>query len=606
LIVHRGPDGEGSWVDSENSLFMGHRRLSIVDHSGGVQPMFSADKRLCITFNGEIYNHAALRKELENLGHRFKSNHSDTEVLLYGYLEWGAKLEEHLNGMWAFVIYDRKEKKIFASRDRFGEKPFYYYLGPKLFAWSSELKSLVSHPHIKTSISKKALQKYFGYGYIPSPLSIYENVFKLSPGHNLTLDLSSWRLQIKSYWEFVLDPVSHPKNAEKALAEELHSLLKESVKIRMIADVPVGVFLSGGVDSSAVSALAVENFGRDQVKTFSVGFDDPNFDESRFAQQVSTFLGTQHFNEKLTADQAKVLASQLFDKIDEPMADSSIIPTYLLNHFAVKNVKVALGGDGADELFAGYAPFKALSLAQKYSAIVPHSIHEGIRAAVSFLPVSHNYMSLDFKIKRTLKGLSFAPKFWFPTWMAPLEPGEISELMNSPVSLEETYSEVIAIWEKTSGRPFGERFLALYTGLYLSEDILPKVDRASMQNSLEVRSPFLDINLVNFVRKLPWNLKYRHGQSKYLLKQALKNHLPPETLKRKKQGFAMPIGKWLKENQTNFASDFSSLPYINSNFANKFLSQHRQGESDHRLFLWSLQVYRQWHQANPVAFPKEI
>ena len=394
-LAHRGPDDSGLW--SDGVVFLGHRRLSIVDLAGGHQPMVTADGDLILIFNGEIYNHAELRADLKSRGHVFRTDHSDSEVLLHGYREWGAELPNRLNGMWAFAVHDGKNARLFCSRDRFGKKPFYYSAGPEHFVFGSELTALIQHPRVPPNVSKRALQKYFAYGYIPAPLSIYENVQKLPGGCSLQLDTKTLAFRIERYWDLVLEPFENiPANPEEEWGEQIRELLERAVQRRLISDVPLGVFLSGGIDSSAVTALASRHLPKGELKTFSIGFDEKSFDESEYAQRVAELFGTDHHMEKLSLDRAHSLLDECLARLDEPLGDSSLLPTYLLNRFTRQHVTVALGGDGGDELFAGYDPFRALERARLYQSVFPGPIHRGIRALFERLPVSHANMSLDF------------------------------------------------------------------------------------------------------------------------------------------------------------------------------------------------------------------
>lgn len=584
-LIHRGPDAEGLWNDQ--GIYLGHRRLSIVDLQDGQQPMWTNDGKLGIIFNGEIYNHLTLRRLLQAKGYQFKTNHSDTEVLLHGYQAWGTDLPNQLNGMWAFVLLDLHKRILFCSRDRFGKKPFFYTLQPEVFIFASELTAITEHPQSHPTVSQLALQKYFAYGYIPAPHSIYQGIYKLPAGHSLSYRIDAQQITIKKYWDFVLEPLSClPKHPEEEWGEQLRDLLSQSVQRRLMADVPLGVFLSGGVDSSAIAALMGQHLGADQVNSFSIGFTEPDFDESQYAQKVAHFLGTQHHLEILSLEKSQALLPTLIAQLDEPMGDSSLLPTYLLCHYARQSVTVALGGDGGDELFAGYDPFRALRWARLYHQQIPKTLHQGLIMLFAKLPVSHRYMSLDFKIKRTLRGLSYPQKLWCPLWMAPLSPPELEELFQTSISLEELFSEAIEQWEACSPNThLVDKTLQFYTKLYLQDDILVKSDRASMLVSLEVRSPFLDIDVIDFVRKIPNAYKFRQGQTKYLLKKALEPLLPKEIIYRRKKGFGVPIGKWFKQGQISF----SKTPF-NEDFTQKQLLAHRQGKSDQRMFLWNMWV----------------
>jgi len=595
-ISHRGPDAEGHWSDDERAIFLGHRRLSILDLEGGVQPMFSVDKRFVIVFNGEIYNHLELREILEKKGHKFQTDHSDTEVLINGYREWGSELSHKLNGMWAFAIYDREMGTLFCSRDRFGQKPFFYTRDKNLFVFGSELKAVTAHAEVNPELSKTALKKYFAYAYIPAPYSAYENVFKLPAGHSLTFNMKNGKFKIEKYWDFVIEPFEKiPKNPEEEWGEEIRDLLSKAVKRRLMSDVPLGIFLSGGVDSSAIAALAAKYAGKEPPKTFSIGFEEAAFDETEYAVQVAENLGTSHEINKLFLSSTNELIPEIIGRLDEPMGDASLLPTYLLSKHTKRHVTVALGGDAGDELFAGYDPFRALKMASIYSKVMPKPLHEGVRWLFSHLPVSHSYMSFDFKVKRTLSGLSHKAKLWAPVWMSTQLPGEIAELFNEEIDVEELFSEAITYWDECPGKNSVDKLLHFYTKLYLQDDILVKGDRASMMHSLEVRAPFLDIDLVNFVRKIPAEWKYRNGTTKYLLKKALEPLIPTDIIYRKKKGFGVPVGKWFREKAiTIAASETEKLP-LSGSFISKQIREHQAGKVDHRLFLWNLKVLGLWY-----------
>jgi asparagine synthase (glutamine-hydrolysing) len=591
-LVHRGPDDDGLWYDKSKGIFLGHRRLSVIDIEDGSQPMWSGDGSICVIFNGEIYNHPSLRQILEGMGHRFLTDHSDTEVLIHGYREWGEDLPLKLNGMWAFALYDRDRGRIFFSRDRFGKKPLFYTVQEGTFAFSSELSSLIRHKNIQASFSEKSLRKYFAYGYVPAPLSIYKNIYKLPGGHNLKLDVSCLDYSVSKYWDFVLEPFENiPKNPEEEWGEEIRSLLSKAVDKRLVADVPLGVFLSGGIDSSSVAACAAVSAGKDKIKTFSIGFNERSFDESSYSQKIASTLGTKHHLKILSLESETSLLGQIGQRLDEPMGDSSLLPTYLLCKETRKDVTVALGGDGADELFAGYDPFRALKMAEIYSRLVPRAVHRGVRMIISLLPVFHHYMSFDFRLKRTLRGLGYPRKFWNPVWLGPLSPHGLEELFGGEMDLEDLYSEAIEQWEACRQENIIDKTLQFYTKLYLQDDILVKVDRASMMNSLEVRSPYLDIELVDFVRKIPSQYKYRKGETKYILKKSLEPLLPKEILYRSKQGFGIPIGKWFRDGRMDFDSGlFNSM--LSGDYSERLMGEHIRGRHDHRAFLWNQWMLR--------------
>ena len=595
-LAHRGPDAEGYFVDEERGIHLGHRRLSIVDLSGGAQPMATSGSDLVIVFNGEIYNHRELRAQLQSKGYVFQSDHSDTEVLLEGYREWGEGMLERLNGMFAFAIFDKVQSKLFIARDRFGKKPLYWFQRDGVFAFASELTALMRHPSSPRNESDIALKKYFAYGYIPAPHSVIEGIGKLPGGWCGTLDLVSGQWVSRKWWEFRLEPSSsEPTNAQCGIwAEELLEKLDGAVKRRLMADVPLGVFLSGGIDSSAIAALAARHLPAGRLRTFSVGFTDPSFDELPYAREAAAFIGSVHEFEILDLARARELIPGLLARLDEPMGDGSLLPTWLLCGFTRRHVTVALGGDGGDELFAGYDPFKALHAAGLYSSLVPRALHPAIRMLAARLPVSHANISLDFKIKRMLRGLSYDERLRLPVWMGPLEPRQIDEYFGDHTPPEELFSEAIEAWESAGEHADPvDRASQFFTRLYLQDDILAKVDRASMLHGLEARSPFLDLEVVDFARKLPHTVKLRGGTTKWILKKALEPVLPASILYRKKKGFGTPLGQWLREGAV--------VPEIPGGAAGGFveraLRSHRAGRGDERLFLWCQHVLGEWRKA---------
>ena len=594
-VARRGPDDTGTWRDE--AVHLGHRRLSVLDIAGGHQPMLSSDRSLVIVFNGEIYNFAELRSQLVSRGHAFHTDHSDTEVLLNGYREWGAQLPARCNGMWAFVIYDRERRRLFGSRDRFGKKPLLYSSQNGVFAFGSELTALRAHPSVASTLSRRALKKYFGYGYIPAPHTILEGVHKLPGGCSFTLDLDDPGLQprVERYWRFVLEPFAGaeiPADPERAWGEEIRSRLDTAVKRRLVADVPVGVFLSGGIDSSAITAFASRHVQAGKLETFSIGFEEASFDESAEARRVADLFGTSHHVEILSMERALKLLPEVAAGLDEPMGDSSLLPMYLLGQFTRSHVKVALGGDAGDELFAGYDPFVALRKAELYSRLVPRPVHKALCMLAARIPVSHRYMSFDFKLKRALRGLGYPPNLWLPVWMAPLAPAEIADLFSEPADPEDIFSEAIEAWDTCAQSDPVDRTLQFFTKLYLQDDILVKVDRATMMHGLEARAPFLDIDFVDLARRIPSSWKFRDGQTKYILKRALEPVLPSDILHRRKKGFGVPIGAWFRDGK--LALGPGSPAPLNGEFIRAKVDDHRGGRSDQRAFLWNLWLLQEW------------
>lgn len=587
-ISHRGPDGEGYWSNDESRVHLGHRLLAVLDIAGGAQPMWDAAGDVGIVFNGEIYNHAELRSELESNGCRFRSSHSDTEVLVHGYKIWGNQLPLRLNGMFAFAILDRRAKQVFLARDRFGEKPLYYAATPRSFVFGSEVTAVRKHPAVSGELSPRAVQKYLAWGFLPAPHSLYSDIKKLPAGCSLTLDIESRRFDVASYWRFRLEPNNDLQlSDEPRLADELRDLLQQAVQRRLISDVPLGLFLSGGIDSSTVLAGAAQSLASESLKTFTIGFTDPSFDESGFARALATTFGTQHHEEILDLDRARTLMPQILGNLDEPLGDPSILPTYLLSRFARRHVTVALSGDGGDELFAGYDPFKALNPARIYSNLVPRGVHRGLRRLADLLPRSTSNMSLDFKVRRALLGLSWPQAMWNPIWLSPADPELIGEIFERPLSAEELYEEALDLWA-ANDVDLVDRTLEFYTNFYLPDNILTKVDRAAMLNSLESRAVFLDNDLVEFCRKLPNTFKFRHGERKVLLRRAVAGWLPPKVLARRKKGFGIPVSRWLREWPAPTVNGAATCKIgLDAAVLDDRWASHKRGEQDNRLLLFA-------------------
>ena len=596
-IVHRGPDGEGVHIDSEHGVHFGHRRLYILDEAGGKQPMWNEDETVCVSFNGEIYNHLELRRELEALGHRFATSHSDTEVLVHGWEAWGEDLPRRLSGMFGFAIWDKSKRRVFLARDRFGEKPVYWADQGQRFYFASELSAIAAHPGFAAHYDVGALKKYFAYGFIPSPHAAYRDAHKLPAGHWLTFDLTSRQIRTQAYWRFRVDPADNPPSLDEA-AEEVERLLLASVERRLMSDVPLGVFLSGGIDSSFATAAMCQFRAPQDVDSFSIGFVEKSFDESSHARAMAGALGTDHHESICDLNAARDLMEDVLAKLDEPMGDASILPTYLLCQFARTEVKVALSGDGGDELFAGYDPFAALKPATLYHAVMPGFAHKGMRVLADLLPKSARNMSFDFKLRRVLQGLDHAPELWNPTWMAPLEPQDIESLFNEPVDVEDLYGDALALWREDPNKGLVDKTLEYFSNFYLPDDILTKVDRAAMLNSLETRSIFLDNDLVEFVRTLPASYKFDGKARKIVLKRAARRLVPQDILDRPKKGFGVPLKAWLQgmDLSSREANAFAMAP----DGLQARIDAHQSGREDHRLFLWAWAVLSRFERGRAL------
>lgn len=588
-LAHRGPDGEGAFVDPAAGLHLGHRRLAILDIAGGVQPMWDAERRCVIVFNGQIYNHAELRRELEAAGRRFLTDHSDTEVILQAYLAWGIEgMHRRFNGMWAFALYDTAKKLLLLSRDRFGEKPLYYTDQSNVFAFASETTAFRQHPALTLSPGALPVQKYFAYGFVPGAASIYDRVRKLPAGAWMTLDLATGARALRRYWSFELAPDEGARAADVGgYVEELRARLKRAVAMRLAADVPVGVLLSGGIDSSSVVHFAAESTNQ-PVKTFSIGFDEPSFDESPYAARVATHYKTEHVVDHLTLANAAGIVPEMLSRLDEPIADSSLVACYLLFRHVRRHLPVVLSGDGGDELFAGYETFKGLRWAKLYDALVPHRLRSALSFVAGLLPVSHRYMSLDFKVKRMLSGLREEPGLWNPAWIGPLAPRDLAEALAAPARTEEVYDDAIAAWNATGAKgDLIDRTLQFYTRLYLTDDVLVKSDRTAMMHSVEARAPFLDNDVVDLARRIPSRLKLHNGTTKFILKAAMTGLLPDWVLARRKQGFGVPVGQWLAKGGLQLEPPADSGYSIARPVLERMLAEHKRSAADHRFALWA-------------------
>jgi asparagine synthase (glutamine-hydrolysing) len=488
--------------------------------------------------------------------------------------------------MFAFVVWDRPRRRIFAARDRFGEKPFVYTVQRDFFAFASELSALIRHPAVDRTIDQRALQKFFAHGYIPAPNALYRGACKLPGGCSLTFDLADFNVRVRRYWRFAIDADEDaPRSRIPELTEELRALLDQAVARRLVSDVPLGIFLSGGIDSSTVLALAARHRLAASLDTFTIGFDEASFDESPYAREVAAVIGSRHHERILDFDTARDLVPKVLARLDEPTGDASILPTWVLAAFARESVTVALSGDGGDELFAGYDPFAALAPATWYDRLVPTQAHLLLRRMVGMLPHANANMSLDFRLRRALMGLSHPPNVRLPVWMSPIDPVRMGALFDTPLPADELYSEAIEVWDTTRAKNPVDRALEFFTNFYLPDDILAKTDRATMMVSLEARAVFLDNDVVNFCAHLPHGYKYRHGVRKFLLRRAARGLVPDVVLTRPKKGFGIPFAHWPR--QMPPMPPPGSVPGMRQEWIAERWSAARTGREDERLLLWS-------------------
>jgi len=537
VMRHRGPDDQGTFL--KNGVALGIRRLAIIDVASGHQPVCNEDGTSWVVFNGEIYNFQSLRQELETRGHVFRT-HSDTETIVHAYEEYGNDCVRHLRGMFAFAVWDDRERKLFIARDRTGEKPLYYTVTPKgTFVFGSELKCLLQYPEADRSISVEAVDAYLTLGYVPEPLSIFEGIFKLPAGHALTLHAG--RVTVEEYWDFCYEQAEQ-RMSEHEYLEQLRHLLQESVRLRMIADVPLGAFLSGGVDSSTIVGL-MARVQRLPVRTFSIGFEEDKFNELHHARIVARHFGTEHHEVIVTPPMCDII-DELAWHFDEPFADSSAIPTYLVSKLAREYVTVVLSGDGGDELFAGYDRYIVHQRRNGFSKI-PRAIRANLLQPLSrSLPTGArgrnflNNISLD-PLDRYLDSLSLFTELNKLSLYSPNFQEELGE-----ESLPKRAAHNYAV-RATSGH-FLDTLQYLDSKMYLPGDILTKVDRMSMAVSLEARAPFLDHKLIEFVTKIPANLKLCGTTTKHILKRAVQGLVPDAILHRPKHGFGVPIEEWIQ------------------------------------------------------------
>src|SRR5215813_11768375 len=504
-MVHRGPDSEGYLMD--DGIALGMRRLAIIDLVTGEQPTFNEDHSVAVILNGEIYNYRELRTDLEKRGHTFRSA-SDTEVLPHLYEQYGREMVNHLNGMFAFALWDAKRRRLFLARDRFGEKPLYWGVFDNTLLFASEPKVLLAHPAVQPSLNLQALRQYLSFDYVAAPLSIYEGINKLQAAHSLTLE--DGRVEIQKYWQLSYKK-TEPVPSEGEAAEHLRELLGDAVRMRLVSDVPLGILLSGGIDSSTVAALAVPG-STETVRTFSISFAEASFDESLYARAVAKYLGTDHHEERFSADLVANLVSEIGAWMDEPFSDPSLLPTYLLSRFTRKHVTVALGGDGGDELFAGYPMYQGHRWAELYQR-VPRVIRRGmVEPLVKLLPVKTKNLSLDYKATKFIVGTRYDPVARHHVWFGSFTPDEQEALLTADtlsVTDGDVYRKARQMAAECDSEDIVTRMQNLDTRLYLAEDILTKVDRASMAVSLEVRAPFLDPRVAEFAASLPCNYKLR-------------------------------------------------------------------------------------------------
>ena len=595
-LQHRGPDSDGFYLNSR--VMLGMRRLSIIDLDTGEQPITNEDGTVVVIFNGEIYNFRSLRRALENKGHHFRTQ-SDTEVIVHAYEEYGERCLEHLNGMFAIAIWDRRYDVLFLARDRLGIKPLFYWHDSRHLVFGSEIKAVLAHPAAPREIDLSALDAFLSVEYIAGSQTIYSGIRKLQPGHYLKLH--DGQVDIVRYWNI---RKSETPQDEAACIEHLTELIDDAVRMRMVSDVPLGAFLSGGIDSSTVLAF-MSRHSTQPVRTFSIGFDDVTYNELPIAAQVADFFQTDHSFRVLDPD-VRSMAFDLVGQFDEPFGDFSIFPTFLVSRLAREHVKVVLTGDGGDEVFGGYDTYVAQWLS-RYYRWVPESVRTKILPALmAQFPPQAAKKGLINKAKRWVEGAALPDNLQHVRWMIFSDLAQKDRLYSSEfktaLGKDASLAPFEAYFEEAAGfNSLGQQqYVDIKT--YLAEDILTKVDRMSMATSLEARVPLLDYRIVEFAVNLPAHMKLRKGQTKWILRQAMAPHLPSAVLRKPKQGFSIPMKHWLTGPLKPMMQDLLSPAalqqhgYFEAATVQQWMDEHLKGKVNHSHRLWGLIVFQIWMQ----------
>lgn len=596
LLVHRGPDGEG--IFHTESVGFGHRRLAVIDLTEAAhQPMRGANRHIVLTYNGEIYNFRELRTTLEGQGHRFRSR-SDTEVVLAAYEQYGVDCLHHLRGMFAFAVWDGDRRRLFLARDRVGKKPLYYRLDRDGIAFASEPKAFLADPAFEARVNLDAIAQYLTYHYIPAPESAFQGVHQLLPAHYLLVE--DGQITTDRYWQRPVD-ATYSGSSQDA-QEELSTILKAAVQGRMISDVALGAFLSGGLDSSVVVALMAQLSNR-PVITFSIGFEHPGYNELPYAKRVARHFGTDHHEYLVTAKAAEILPLLAWH-YNEPFADASAVPTYYLAQLTRRHVTVALNGDGGDENFLGYDRYRAMVLADRYDRL-PALVRRSVQGVVRALPESMNAKSRMTRLKRFVSALGEPPARRYGRWITHLDPAWTGRLcqgeMLAAVERDAPFALLAEFFEDSAARELPDRLLDVDFQTYLPDDLLVKVDRATMAVGLEARSPFLDQQVVEFCCRLPSSMKLNGARQKDILKQAARSFLPEDILRRPKMGFGVPLEHWLRTDLRDMAYDLLlseravKRGYFHRSVIQTWLDEHVKGLRDWHERLWNLLMLEMWH-----------
>jgi asparagine synthase (glutamine-hydrolysing) len=597
-LHHRGPDDQGDYVDAQAAL--GMSRLSIIDLSAGVQPIANEDGTVHAVLNGEIYNFRELRARLQDRGHRFQTR-SDTEVIVHAYEEDGEDFVSDLDGMFALALWDRPQRKLVLARDRMGEKPLYYYDGPAVFVFGSELRALLEHPEVPRELDLQSLSRYLVVEAVPARHSILAGIAKVPAAHTLVVSPGA-KPHLARYWTLPFAPDRSIDEAE--WIERLKHQLDESVRSRLRSDVPVGVFVSGGIDSGTVLALAARQTDAPPLQTFAVGFEAPSYDERRFARLVSTRFGTEHHEIVFTAADAQSLMERVGSLLDEPLVDASFLPKYALARAARGSVEVALSGDGGDELFCGYPTFLADSPARWLRAALPRPARRVAGWLVDRMPASSTYGSIDFLLRQFMRSLPYPPEVRTQLQLGGLTASEQMRVLapgiRQAVKTFDPYAELTSEIERSAPRDPIERLIYHHARFYLGDQTLVAMDRASMAAGLEVRAPFLDPALIELAGRIPGRLKLRGWTTKYILKRAVAGTLPMAIVQRRKQGLGVPIAAWLRGPlrdvmETRLApARVRHRGLFEATTVARLVAEHLDERHDHRKILWALMMLDAW------------
>lgn len=606
LLTHRGPDQAGAKIFPDMAMAMS--RLSIIDLATGQQPIGNEDKTCWIVFNGEIYNFMDLRAHLEKLGHIFSSR-TDTEVILHAYEEWGPECVHHLRGMFAFAIYDSRRNqgdhdktsstgpRLFLARDRVGKKPLYYYHDEHRLIFASEIKAILAHPQTPRQVNRQVIPLYLAYGYVPAPQTIFAGIQELPPGHTLLADKG--KIKVTEYWDIPCVQEHSLSSLDKYIAD-LRELLTEAIRLRLVSDVPLGAFLSGGLDSTSIVAFITKVLNR-PIKTFAIGFEgESSFDESNYARLAAQALGTEHHEFRVRAEALDLLPRLIWHH-DQPFADSSAIPTYLLSKFTRDHVTVALSGDGGDEVFAGYERFVASRLADAYKLFVPSFAHRSFKGLLNLFPEDTGYYAFVRRARRfsSHAALPFAERYF--GWACIFDRSLLEQIYEAPIHVDARH-HFKQYFKQVEGLDSLSQLLYVHMKTSLAGDLLVKIDRMSMANSLEIRCPFLDQNVIEAVTRFPSELKLRGLTTKYILKKAVAGLVPPEIIRRKKHGFSIPLGKWFRNELKSYVKDLLLSPralargYFKEQALRGLIELHQTGKKDFGHQLFALITLELWHR----------